>query len=102
MIHVIASITVKPGARDAYVAEFKKLVPLVLAEKGCITYGPTLDIATDIAAQAKVEPNVVTIIEQWSNVDALKAHLAAPHMAEFRAKNGHMVESLVLKIHQPA
>ena len=102
MIHVIASITVKPGTRDAYVAAFKKLVPLVLAEKGCIAYGPTLDIQTDIAAQAPVEPNVVTIVEQWSHVEDLKAHLAAPHMADFRGKNGHMVESLVLKIHQPA
>ena len=51
MIYVIATIEVKPGKRDAFLAEFHRNVPNVLAEKGCIEYGPTVDVKTEIKAQ---------------------------------------------------
>ena len=35
MIHVIATIEVAPGRREAVLAEFHKIVPLVRAESGC-------------------------------------------------------------------
>lgn len=44
IIHVIATVTVHDGKRDDYLAIFHKLVPKVLAEQGCIEYGPTVDI----------------------------------------------------------
>ena len=34
MIHVIAAIEVKPGKREAFLAEFHKLMPSVRAEAG--------------------------------------------------------------------
>ncbi|MBI1830559.1 MAG: antibiotic biosynthesis monooxygenase, partial [Planctomycetes bacterium] len=46
MIHVIATITVKPGKRDAFLAEFHRIVPAVHAEAGCIEYGPSVDVAS--------------------------------------------------------
>ena len=33
----------------------------------------------------------MTVIEKWANEPALKAHLKAPHMDEYRKRAGHMV-----------
>jgi len=86
MIHVVASIEVKPGHRDEFIAAFHQLVPKVKAEEGCVDYGPTVDAQSGIDRQVPYRENTVTIIEQWQDLDCLKAHLTAPHMAEFRTK----------------
>ena len=46
MIHVIATIETAPGRREAFLAAFQELVPDVRAEKGCLEYGPAVDLAT--------------------------------------------------------
>ena len=38
MIHVLASIQVKPGKRNAFLEIFKTNVPNVLQEEGCVEY----------------------------------------------------------------
>ncbi len=98
MIFVIASIEVKPGKRDAFLAEFRKNMPNVHAEKGCIEYGPTVDLATEMKAQIPLRENVVTIVEKWESLEALMAHAAAPHMAEYRAKVKDIVVGTSLQI----
>jgi quinol monooxygenase YgiN len=102
MIHVIATIEVTPGRRDAFLAEFHRLVPLVRAEAGCQEYGPAVDLPTDIAAQAPPQPDVVIVVEKWDSLDALQAHLAAPHMTEYRGRVKDLVVSARLQILQPA
>lgn len=98
MIHVIATVTVHPGKRDALLAELQALVPTVLIENGCIEYGPTLDCEPFHPRQVPVRPEVVTIVEKWRTLDDLKAHLAAPHMAEYREKVKDLVASAQLQI----
>jgi quinol monooxygenase YgiN len=102
MIHVIATIEVAPGKRDAFLAEFRRLVPLVRAEAGCLEYGPTVDAVTDIPAQVPPRDHVVTIIEKWESLAALKAHLSAPHMADYRNRVKDLVVSVKLHVLQPA
>ncbi|MFQ5733156.1 MAG: putative quinol monooxygenase [Planctomycetaceae bacterium] len=101
MIHVIAQIEIRSGTRDAFLAEFHKLVPLVRAEEGCLEYGPTLDAETDIDAQQR-NPQRVTIVEKWESLGHLKAHLAAPHMAEYRSQVADFVAGMTLHILEPA
>ncbi len=97
MIHVIASIGVKPGKRAEFIEAFKKNVPAVLAENGCVEYIPTVDTDSGIDAQWKDE-TVVTIIEKWETIEALHAHLAAPHMEQFRNDTAHLTEDVSLTI----
>lgn len=97
MITVIATIQCVPGHRDDFIAEFQKIVPDVLKEAGCIEYGPTVDAVTDLQKQDRNE-NRVTIVEKWESVDALKAHLVAPHMMEYRPKVQNFVESSELRV----
>ena len=98
MIHVLATITVKPGQRDAFLAEFQRIVPLVLKEAGCIEYGPAVDVASSLIMQTPLRENVAVIIEKWASLDALKAHTQAPHMAEYRVRVKDLVESVVLQV----
>jgi quinol monooxygenase YgiN len=102
MIHVIATIELNPGTRDAFLAEFHKLVPQVHAEDGCIEYGPTVDIASGAAAQPPVRENVVVVVEKWASLAALDAHSKAPHMDAYRPKVKAFVKTVTLHVLQPA
>ncbi len=101
MISVIASITLKPGNRDAFLKIFKANVPAVKNEKGCVEYLPAVDFESGIPVQVK-NSDMVTIIEKWASLDDLKAHLNAPHMTAYREKVKDMVASVSLKVLQEA
>jgi quinol monooxygenase YgiN len=102
MIYVLAAIEVREGTRDAFLEQFKANVPNVLAEQGCLGYEPTVDLASGLDAQGPVRDNLVTIVEMWEDLDALNAHLAAPHMATYRERVKDMVRGVTLKVLQPA
>ncbi|OUW15631.1 MAG: antibiotic biosynthesis monooxygenase [Opitutales bacterium TMED158] len=97
MIHVVASIRIKEGHRAAFLELFKANVPAVLAEEGCIEYAPTVDASSGLEVQDSDEHRV-TAIEKWDSLEALRAHLEAPHMLAFREQSGHLVESVSLQI----
>lgn len=102
MIHVLATITVKPGKRDAFLAEFHRIMPMVHAEAGCVEYGPAVDVASGISVQAPLRENVAVVIEKWESLAALKAHLQAPHMIEYRMRVKDLVDGVTLQILEPA
>jgi quinol monooxygenase YgiN len=102
MIHVIATIEVAVGKRDEFIGHFNDNVPHVLAEDGCLAYGPTVDLKTDIAVQIPLRDNVVTIVEQWESLAHLKAHIVAPHMATYREKVKDIVKGASLQVLEPA
>jgi quinol monooxygenase YgiN len=99
MICVIATIETAPGRRDELLKVFEGLVPKVLAEQGCIEYAPMVDLPND---KIPLRENVVTMVEKWESLAALEAHLASPHMAEFRNQTAPLRLSLSLQILQPA
>jgi quinol monooxygenase YgiN len=102
MIHVIATVELVEGKRDAFLDEFRKIVPLVRAEAGCLEYGAAVDVPTGIPVQGEPRENVVVIVEKWESVEALKAHLQAPHMVAYRPKVKEFVVVTKLQILQPA
>ena len=101
MIIVLADIAINAGHRDAFLKEFRSIIPQVLAEDGCIEYGPNIDAETDIENQS-CDATTVTIVEKWESVDALKAHLVAPHMLEYRGRVKDFVAGVKLRILEPA
>jgi quinol monooxygenase YgiN len=102
MVHVIAVITAKPGKRDAILKEFRANVPNVLAEKGCIEYGPAVDAEPAPGFQTRIGADAFMVVEKWESMEALKAHAAAPHMAAYGAKVKDLVASRVIHILSPA
>lgn len=101
MIHVIATIETATGRRKDFLIAFDQLVPDVLAEDGCIEYGPALDVATALNNDP-VRENVVTVVEKWESLDALHAHLKAPHMVRYRDRVKDLVISVSLRVMEPA
>ena len=101
MIYVIATVEVRPGKREAFLAEFHKNLPNVRAEKGCVEYGPTVDVKTDIKTQIPLRENTVTIVENWESLQVLQAHLQAPHMKEYRENIKDIVTGLSLQVLEP-
>jgi quinol monooxygenase YgiN len=102
MIHVIATIQTAPGRREEVLAEFRDLVPLVRAEAGCIEYDAAVDMQTAFDRQQPVRNDVVTVLEKWESVAALRDHLAAAHMMRFREKVKELVVGLELRVLEPA
>jgi quinol monooxygenase YgiN len=102
MIHVVATIQVHAGTREAFLEQFRQVMPHVLAEDGCIEYGPAVDVPTPLAIQEPVRDDVVVVIEKWDSVETLLAHTQAPHMAEYRTRVRDYVVSVGLQVLEPA
>jgi quinol monooxygenase YgiN len=99
MISVIASVRIKADRVSQFIEIVKANVPEVRKEKGCIEYTPVTDIDSGLPVQ-KFDKSVVTIVEKWDSVEALKAHLKTPHMLAYREKVKDIVEDLSIKVLQ--
>jgi len=101
VIHVIATVELKAGSRDEFLQQFRKIVPDVLGEEGCLEYGPNVDVASNISVQPEPRANVVTVVEKWESMEHLEAHLVAPHMLTYRENVKLLVERVSLQIVEP-
>jgi len=91
-ISMMILIEVKEGQRSDQISAYKKLLPIVLAEEGCLQY--------DLKA---VEGNnhEFVLIERWVSKEALLTHDNSAHMIEadknntsFRAKPAQVIKLL--------
>jgi quinol monooxygenase YgiN len=99
MIHVVATITCTAGKREVFLAEFRKVVPLVLQEAGCMAYAPTIDCPGGVPAAPRSD--VVVVVEQWRDLPALQAHQVAPHMKAYRERVTGLVANLAVQVLHP-
>jgi quinol monooxygenase YgiN len=70
-ISLVILIETKPGCAHEQIQAFKKLQPLVLAEKGCLQY--ELHRVTG-------EEDKFLLIEKWASQEDLAAHDQTAHM----------------------
>lgn len=75
MLIIAGTITTDDGGRDAFLAAAKPMVAATHTEPGCREYvfSPDPDNA-----------NRILLFELWDDQDALDAHFASNHMAEFQ------------------
>jgi len=99
MINVIASVHLKPGKIDEYLGILKPNLPMVAQEKGCIEYFPTVDVPTGLPPQV-LDENVITILEKWESMEALRAHLNAPHYLAYKDAVKDLVQKVSLSVLQ--
>lgn len=102
MIHVLAFITAQPGKRAQLLAEFRKIIPAVHAEAGCIEYGPATDTPDMGPIQTPLGPDAFAVVEKWETAEHLKAHAVAPHMKEYGARTKDLVAGRVIHVLSPA
>ena len=102
MVYVIATIQIAEGCRDEFLSNLRSVVPMVRQEDGCVEYTPTADLETNIDAQGELRDHVITIVEKWERLEALEAHLVAPHMVDYRAQVKELVANVKLQVLSPA
>ncbi len=102
MIHVIATVELRPGARPAFAEEFAELLPTVRAERGCLYYAGGVDVPTAHNAQAAIRPDVFVVIERWASPEALAAHAVAPHMQTWRERVRPYMVRTTIQVLEPA
>jgi quinol monooxygenase YgiN len=98
MIRVVAIITTNPGRRDELLAAFRANVPNVRAEKGCIEYTGHIDAATVGPFQADYGPDSLVVLESWESPEALRDHVAAPHMKTYSQKTKDLVAKRTIHV----
>ena len=102
MIYVIATMDLKEGCREAYLEIFRKNIPNVKAEKGCLSYEPTVDTDSGLSVQVEMRDHGVTIVESWESVEALHDHFKAPHMLTYREAVKDLVNRVSIQVLTPA
>jgi quinol monooxygenase YgiN len=75
MLIIAGSITTEDGGRDAFLAAVKPMVAATHTEPGCREYAFSPD---------PDDANRILLFELWDDQDALNAHFASDHMAEFQ------------------
>lgn len=83
-VYVLCRFDLKPEAdRAEYVKRTLAVAPTVRQEKGCRLYTLVGDAATDWEAPQRFGERTLWMLEKWDSIEALKAHLATPHMKAF-------------------
>ena len=84
---IVANIHAKPDRIDLVKAELEKLIPVTLAEEGCIQY----DLHQD-----NENPAHFLFYENWSSRELWQVHMNAPHLADYlKATEGAVAEFTV-------
>ncbi|MGD0231059.1 MAG: putative quinol monooxygenase [Syntrophorhabdales bacterium] len=97
MVYVVVPVRVKAGKLAEFLELFRSVAPLVRKEKGCLQYVAATDLDTGLPPQV-LDKDVVTIIERWEDIEALKNHLATSHMAGYFEKEKALTEGGAIKI----
>jgi quinol monooxygenase YgiN len=77
VILILGTFTVDPARVDEARAAMDAMIAASRAEDGCLEYGYAPDLA---------EPGLFHVIERWRDRAAFDGHVAAPHLAAWRAQ----------------
>lgn len=97
MIYSVVTMMIKKGKMDEFLAECRKVRPLVLAEEGCLMYDYTREIDTGSPVDEPVDSDRITLYEKWKSIEALEIHSAAPYMDAFVRRVAPLRESVTVR-----
>ena len=87
MLTIVANIHANADQIDLVKGELEKLIPITLAEEGCIQY----DLHQD-----NENPAHFMFYENWESREIWQAHMNAPHLAAYiKATDGAVAEFTV-------
>jgi quinol monooxygenase YgiN len=82
MVIVIGRGRCAPGKRDELVEAMRWMQGESRQEPGCLRYGFYTSVE---------DPDEFVAVEEWESGEALRAHFAAPSIAEFGARVGGLI-----------
>lgn len=92
MIHVIATLTIKPDTLDALREAAMPCIEATREEPGCIFY--------DLNASVSNSRRVV-FVERWKSREDLENHLRTPHIKAWREASAPLIEDRTVEIIHP-
>jgi len=82
MLTVIAKLPVKEGKMDEALAAFRELIAKVASEEGTVLYSLNQD---------KANPNMLVVVEQYKDKEALEFHSSTPYFKAFFAASAAFI-----------
>lgn len=76
MIIVMGHAKLGAGEIERLAEPIARQIAATRAEDGCLHYGYSRDV---------LDPDTLVVCERWRDNEAIAAHFASPHMAEFNA-----------------
>ena len=83
MIVVTAKFKSLPGLRAKIIEMAGSCIETTRKEKGCVRYELFVSSEDDVTLQ---------FVEEWADLDSLRAHLKKPHLAAFKEQRKDSVE----------
>lgn len=89
MLGVNVTYTMKPGQREAFLSAIAACgaQTAIRQEQGCIAYDYFLQVD---------QPDVLLLVEKWTDRDAQTVHMTQPHMAQVIAIKDQCVANTTL------
>lgn len=91
MIVVMARIRVKTGFEEEIKGLAKAAVAATVKEEGCVSYR---------FLQDAYDAREFCFVEEWTGLDALRAHTRTAHFAAWREASGPLIEERDLKLYE--
>jgi quinol monooxygenase YgiN len=98
MIHVVVTMVIKEGRLPEFLELARRVAAEVRREAGCLAYDYTLDVKSPLPTQEPVQANRLTLIERWESLEALEAHMTAPHMKLYGPQMQPLRESAAIRV----
>ena len=93
MIAIVAKMTVRPDQSEAFKSLAEELLEATRKEPGCQEYALYEDLK---------DPRILTFIEKYRDMDAVKAHNASAHFTRIVAQLGPLTEGPAeVNLYQP-
>ena len=91
LLTVVAYMRAAEGRTDQLRAALEALIQPTSQEEGCVNYD---------LHQGVEDPRFFTFYENWHSGEHLDAHLAAPHLVDFAAKMGDLLDEHGLTVNR--
>ena len=92
MIIVTGQVRFADGEIQRLTPAFKMNIQATRAEAGCARYAYAVDVA---------DPNLLHVIEEWSDEEAINAHMNMPHMADLmQALGSARIEAISINAYE--
>ena len=89
MIHLIATLHIRPGTTDEVVRLATPCIEATRREDGCLLYD---------LHQSLTEPSKLVFVEKWESREALERHFREPHLIAWRDAGAPFITEKAIEI----
>ncbi len=95
---MIVGFTVTDGKRQEYLDSMRSFFTETLAKAGCLECEPAIDVSAPFEEALPADGNVVTFVEKWECMEALRAHVGSEHVQQALADCGHLIRRIDIQV----